>query len=360
MRGKKLAKSKPLYATVKQALLGRIRRGEWQPGERVPAHKRIAETLDISEGTVSRAITDLTKEGFLVSRPRSGVRVADRSETCTNQVALLSNLWRFNSTPAAADPWYQQLLAVLQSGLAQRSYELTVISVSSGFNEPLLPVEQLYGRNLAALVCMNILDLEYLLQLKSVSVPVIVIDRDTFDIGLDCVVLDNLSASYQMTSELIAAGHRDIAFIGKVLPGDNWLMKNYDPATSDRYRGYRLAFEAHKLPVRDELVAFAPDDCHINECDCIARLDKRKVSYTAAVTEFGGNDLSDVTTAGFAWCAEDDARTQFDIYAYFNMDDVGRSAVELVERRKDHVGKVAKRVILAPAIRTIRDIKPNA
>ena len=100
---------------------------------------------------------------------------------------------------------------------------------------------------------MNIYDLEYLATLKSTSAPVVVLDRDTFDIGLDCITFDNMGTSFQLTQHLIQKGHKDIAFLGRVLPISLKDQRYYDPATSERLRGYRLALEAAGIPYERSL-----------------------------------------------------------------------------------------------------------
>jgi DNA-binding transcriptional MocR family regulator len=55
-----------------------IAAGELMPGEALPSVRRMAGALGVSSATVAAAVADLRRRGVVVSRPRSGLRVADR------------------------------------------------------------------------------------------------------------------------------------------------------------------------------------------------------------------------------------------------------------------------------------------
>jgi GntR family histidine utilization transcriptional repressor len=55
----------PLYRSIKDHILERIRTGEWAPGARVPSENELVESFQVSRMTANRALTELTREGFL-------------------------------------------------------------------------------------------------------------------------------------------------------------------------------------------------------------------------------------------------------------------------------------------------------
>ena len=55
-----------------------ITTGKLVPGEALPSVRRMAGALGVSTATVAAAVADLRRRGVVVSRPRSGLRVADR------------------------------------------------------------------------------------------------------------------------------------------------------------------------------------------------------------------------------------------------------------------------------------------
>lgn len=56
----------PLYHQINQAILERLERGHYLPGELIPPERDLAEEFKVSRITVRRAIEDLTREGFFV------------------------------------------------------------------------------------------------------------------------------------------------------------------------------------------------------------------------------------------------------------------------------------------------------
>ena len=67
-----------LRVGLEEALREAVRDGRLAPGVLLPSSRVLARDLRVSRGTVSQAYEQLVAEGWLTSRPRSGVRVADR------------------------------------------------------------------------------------------------------------------------------------------------------------------------------------------------------------------------------------------------------------------------------------------
>ena len=68
----------PLYAKVKDHILGQIRAGVWAAGSRVPSENQLVETFGISRMTANRALRELNAEGFVDRVPGVGTFVRDR------------------------------------------------------------------------------------------------------------------------------------------------------------------------------------------------------------------------------------------------------------------------------------------
>ncbi|MBY3074055.1 histidine utilization repressor [Rhizobium laguerreae] len=70
--------STPLYAGVKQVILGRIHSGEWPPKYRVPSENELVVELGVSKMTANRALRELANEGELIRIQGVGSFVAER------------------------------------------------------------------------------------------------------------------------------------------------------------------------------------------------------------------------------------------------------------------------------------------
>ncbi|BAT57624.1 HTH-type transcriptional repressor DasR [Variibacter gotjawalensis] len=70
----------PLYRQVKERLVSRIATGAWQPGQIIPSEFQIADELGVSQGTVRKALDEMTADRLLVRRQGRGTFVAAHDE----------------------------------------------------------------------------------------------------------------------------------------------------------------------------------------------------------------------------------------------------------------------------------------
>ncbi|MDP3547812.1 MAG: GntR family transcriptional regulator, partial [Phreatobacter sp.] len=70
----------PLYRQVKERLVRRIAEGAWQTGQMIPSEFHIAGELGVSQGTVRKALDEMTAERLLVRRQGVGTFVASHDE----------------------------------------------------------------------------------------------------------------------------------------------------------------------------------------------------------------------------------------------------------------------------------------
>jgi GntR family transcriptional regulator len=71
---------RPLYRQVKALLLKRIGEGLWAPGALLPSEQQIALDLGVSQGTVRKALDEMTSERLLIRRQGRGTFVAQHDE----------------------------------------------------------------------------------------------------------------------------------------------------------------------------------------------------------------------------------------------------------------------------------------
>lgn len=69
----------PLYEHVKRQISEAILLGEWPPGTTLPGEIALAARYGVAVGTMRRALSDLTAEGLLVRRRKTGTAVTGRS-----------------------------------------------------------------------------------------------------------------------------------------------------------------------------------------------------------------------------------------------------------------------------------------
>jgi GntR family transcriptional regulator len=66
----------PLYQQLYDILLGKIRRGEWQPGDMIPTEPELMASYRVSRTTVRQTLDMLVNEGFIYREQGRGTFVA--------------------------------------------------------------------------------------------------------------------------------------------------------------------------------------------------------------------------------------------------------------------------------------------
>jgi len=87
----------PLYAQIKSVLLQRIGDGEWPATQALPSEWDLAAQLDVSQGTVRKALSELVTDGVLFRQQGRGTFVADVASDWGEGSLVTPGL--FNETP---------------------------------------------------------------------------------------------------------------------------------------------------------------------------------------------------------------------------------------------------------------------
>ena len=70
----------PLYRQIKTLLTASLQAGEWAPGQSIPSETELAARYKVSQGTVRKAIDELSGDNLLVRRQGKGTYVATHAE----------------------------------------------------------------------------------------------------------------------------------------------------------------------------------------------------------------------------------------------------------------------------------------
>jgi len=70
----------PLYQQIKSLITQSLQSGEWKPGELIPSEVDLAVRFKVSQGTVRKAIDELSAENVVVRRQGKGTFVATHHE----------------------------------------------------------------------------------------------------------------------------------------------------------------------------------------------------------------------------------------------------------------------------------------
>jgi GntR family transcriptional regulator len=70
----------PLYQQIKLLILQSLQSGEWKPSSAIPSEMELAARFKVSQGTVRKAIDELSADNLLVRRQGKGTFVATHAE----------------------------------------------------------------------------------------------------------------------------------------------------------------------------------------------------------------------------------------------------------------------------------------
>lgn len=73
--------SGPRYIAIAEALARAVERKELHPGDRLPTHRALADTLGVTVGTITRAYAEAERRGLVSARVGRGTFITDRRQT---------------------------------------------------------------------------------------------------------------------------------------------------------------------------------------------------------------------------------------------------------------------------------------
>lgn len=210
----------------------------------------IAETLNISASTVSRALKDhpavkketkkkilnvATKLGYQHNKFASNLR---RKKTSTIGVVI----------PRLNSYFMSTVIAGMEKVANANGYNLIISQSQESFKKEIDSVTTLFNSRVDGLMVSLAYDTKntdhFDLFLKK-NIPIIFFDRVIEHPSCTSIVIDNKKAGYEATSHLISQGCKRIVHI------DGNLIRN---VYADRLEGYKQALEEHNIAFDPDLV----------------------------------------------------------------------------------------------------------
>ena len=114
---------RPLYQQVKELLVERLIGGYWRPGDLLPSEFQLAAELGVSQGTVRKALDEMTADNLLVRRQGRGTFVAEHDQ----EHALFHF---FNMTDRAGQPVVPESRVLRRSQGAARKDEAAKLQIA--------------------------------------------------------------------------------------------------------------------------------------------------------------------------------------------------------------------------------------
>lgn len=218
------------WRRIAEDISSRIDSGELTPGSRIESEEDMAARLGVSRHTAHRALHELQRQGLLNRQRRWGTVVADRTKSVEKKrIAYLAD---FTKNRFQADIM-MHIEHALEDG--------TRLVVATSKNDPEREAENLLSLRdeVDGIICYPAegdVNAPTFKALAESGYPLVLVDRAPRGCEELVVLTDNVQASQHAVGDLIARGHRRIAFFGN----------NNAAAQSNRERfmGYRAAVES--------------------------------------------------------------------------------------------------------------------
>jgi DNA-binding LacI/PurR family transcriptional regulator len=232
----------PLYLQIQNLIQEEIAAGVLKPGASVYSEHELAAQLDVSRLTVRRAYSEMAKRRILYSIHGKGTFV---SETALSAApALRAATEQRGLTIAVVFPevshFFGPVLHALEEEARMRGMQINLVFNSSvrAENEALdrvLANNEIGGLIISPFRQTKSRNYQKYNEILRAGIPTVMVGKPPFHLHFDSVYCDDVVATYDLITDLIARGHRRIV----------WLMDSAGDteAVSERREGYLRAMD---------------------------------------------------------------------------------------------------------------------
>jgi DNA-binding LacI/PurR family transcriptional regulator len=253
------------------------------------------------------------------------------------------------------NPFFTALARAVDDVAFRNQYTIFLCNSDENSDKEALYLDLMVAENVAGIIITPSRETHSPCQkLVKSGLPMVAVDRRLLDVDIDTVVVDNVSGAYQLVTNMIADGHRDIAAI----VGSQTITTG-----RERYEGYLQALADHGLAPRPELVFKVPPT-ESSGYQSALRLLQRPDRPTAIFT---GNNLLTVGTLRALYelnlrIGEDIALGTFDEMSLMTLllpdlnvvaqptYEIGSVATEMLLKRIADPGLPTQQVVLKPTL----------
>ncbi len=221
---------RPLYQSVRDAVVDAINLGSFRPGDRIPSTKELSVQMAVSLVTAHRALQDLVSLGVLTRTQGRGTFVVDRPMTTGQRVTKSRVAIVFHPDASLGDFYHGQILEGMRQAARLQAVDMVILHYGAvrkdcdGF----LFVNPLPG------------ELDAFVGEVSERHPVLVVAARSPHKDVAAIDVDNPELARQAVKHLFALGHRRIGYVGGAEELSN---------SRDRRLGFMEACRLLELPV---------------------------------------------------------------------------------------------------------------
>lgn len=213
--------------------------------------KEIAEAAGVSLATVSRVINN---SGYVKKDKRDLVLKVMRDLNYPFNVQTPKKAEKSNRIgyviPDITNPFFSEVLKGMYSVTEKEKLNIFIFDTNEDISKEIDALEMLKEQNVKGLIIAPTTDQneyfrQYLEQIESLGVPIVLLDRDIKYSHYDAVYVDNIQGSFDAVQALISEGHQKIAIL---------LATVSSRPGRDRFAGYKKAMLMNGIPVDEKYI----------------------------------------------------------------------------------------------------------
>ncbi|KNF07865.1 transcriptional regulator, LacI family [Gottschalkia purinilytica] len=181
--------------------------------------------------------------------------------------------------PDITNPYFANIAKAVEDAASKYDYSVFLCSTNGEIDKEIRYLEVLNQKRVDGIIYGTVIDGdEGIKKVKSMNIPVVVLDRGMDKLQIDTVMVDNIKGAFLATKYLMDNGHKNIAFIGG---------PNNTKTSLDRKKGYIKFLKSKNVEIDKNLISYG--DFQIESgFNAMKQLIDRKVKIDAV---FVANDL---------------------------------------------------------------------
>jgi LacI family transcriptional regulator len=214
--------------------------------------KDIAEKLDVSIVTVSKALSDKDgvseelKEKIKALANQMGYRYNTMAKSMKEGLSYNIGIVVPDRFIGKQQSFYLKFQKHITQALENYGY-YGLLQILSPDDEHGLVLPRFYSeKRVDGMIILGQVSKSYIETLQNTDIPVVFLDFYDEHSNIDSVITDNFYAAYELTNYVIKCGHRNIAFVGNI---------HATSSIQDRFLGYYKSLIEHQLNLKPDFIS---------------------------------------------------------------------------------------------------------
>jgi LacI family transcriptional regulator len=238
--------------------------------------------------------------------------------------------------PTLDNIFFTKIISHIEDIIQSKGYGMIVCDFKSDPGLERSKLEFLIDKHVDGIIMVSYGgETSYIKELIDKKIPVVLLDRMIKGIDCDCVLADNLNASYQAVEELIRRKHKRIGIV---------IGPEHAYTAEERRKGYIRVHQDYQLPIDEELIVTGDYtvETGYKAFEDLWQLKERPsavfvtnyemtIGVIMAINDYGVNIPEDLSLIGFD---------------NIQMSKVVKPALSIVEQPMMEIGKTAAQVLL--------------